>query len=108
MDQTSVLGVEFRSQISTMTGVKPIIYTNRTFWSSAMADTDWFARNGYQVLWIAHWTTATAPTLPAGGWGGNGWTFWQHSGAGSVPGISGPVDLDRYNGSSLAASLFIP
>jgi lysozyme len=96
------------AQVAATTGVRPIIYTNPTFWSSSMADTDWFARNGYPVLWIAHWTSANAPTVPAGGWGGSGWTFWQHSGTGTVPGISGFVDLDRFKGSSLPASLFIP
>ena len=96
------------SQVAATTGVRPIIYTNPSFWSSSMANTDWFARNGYPVLWIAHWTTATAPTVPAAGWAGSGWTFWQHSGTGSVPGITGPVDLDRFNGSSLPASLFVP
>jgi lysozyme len=96
------------AQVSATTGVRPIIYTNPNFWSSSMADTDWFARNGYPVLWIAHWTTATAPTVPAGGWGGSGWTFWQYSSEGSVPGISGPVDVDRFNGLSLPATLFVP
>jgi lysozyme len=96
------------AQVSATTGVRPIIYTNPNFWSTSMADTDWFARNGYPVLWIAHWTTATAPTVPAGGWGGSGWTFWQHSSSGTVPGISGAVDLDRSNGLSLPTSLFVP
>jgi lysozyme len=96
------------TQVSAATGLRPIIYTTPNFWSTSMADTDWFARNGYQVLWIANWTTATQPTVPAGGWGGSGWTFWQHSSTGYVPGISVPVDLDRFNGSSLPASLFVP
>ena len=48
------------------------------FWQTSMADTDWFARNGYPVLFVAHWTTATAPNVPASSWAGNGWTFWQH------------------------------
>lgn len=95
-------------QVSAATGVRPIIYTNPNFWSTSMGDTDWFARNGYTVLWIANWTTASQPTVPAGSWGGNGWTFWQHSSTGSVPGISGPVDLDRYNGSALPPSIFVP
>jgi GH25 family lysozyme M1 (1,4-beta-N-acetylmuramidase) len=96
------------AQVSATTGVRPIIYTNPTFWSTAMADTDWFARNGYTVLWIAHWTTASQPSLPAGGWGGSGWTFWQHTSSGTVAGIGGAVDLDRFNGSQLPASLFVP
>jgi GH25 family lysozyme M1 (1,4-beta-N-acetylmuramidase) len=96
------------SQVSTATGVRPILYTNPNFWSTSMADTDWFARNGYTVLWIANWTMANQPTVPAGGWAGNGWSFWQHSSLGNVPGISGPVDLDRFNGSSLPTSLLVP
>jgi len=96
------------AQVTAATGVRPTIYTNPSFWSSSMANTDWFARNGYRVLWIAHWTTASQPTVPANGWGGNGWTFWQHSSTGTVPGISGAVDLDRFNGTSLPASLLVP
>ena len=72
-----------------------------------MSNTDWFAQNGYRV-WIANWTTASQPALPAGNWGGQGWTFWQHTSTGVVAGISGNVDLDRFNGTSLPASLFVP
>ena len=96
------------SHVSAATGVRPIIYTTPKFWSTSMADTDWFARNGYSVLWVAHWTTASQPWVPAGGCGGHGWSFWQHSSSGTVPGISGAVDLDRFNGPSLPASLFVP
>jgi lysozyme len=95
------------AEVESATGVKPVIYTNRNFWASSMADTDWFARNGYR-LWIASWTTASQPTVPAGNWGGNGWTLWQHSSTGTVPGVSGAVDLDRFNGTALPASLFVP
>jgi lysozyme len=96
------------SQVSAATGVRPIIYTTPEFWSTSMSDTDWFAKNGYAVLWIAHWTTASQPAVPAGGWAGNGWSFWQHSSSGIVPGISGAVDLDRFNGSWLPPSMFVP
>ena len=95
-------------QVYLATGVRPIIYTNNTFWQTSMADTDWFARNGYPVLFIAHWTTASEPNVPAWAWGGHGWTFWQHSSTGSVPGINGPVDLDRFRGASLPATLLVP
>ena len=96
------------TQVSAATGVRPIIYTTPTFWSTSLANTDWFARNGYSVLWIANWTTASQPAVPAGNWGGVGWTFWQHSSTGFVPGIAGMVDLDRFNGTSLPAALFVP
>ena len=95
------------TEVESATGVRPLIYTTPNFWSSSMANTDWFAQNGYRV-WIAHWTSASQPTIPAGNWGGHGWTFWQHSSTGSVPGVGGPVDLDRFNGSALPGSLFVP
>ncbi len=69
-----------------------------------MGDTTMFADQGYSVLWIAHWGTSS-PTLPAANWGGHGWTFWQYTSTGSVAGISGNVDLDRYNGSDLSSCL---
>jgi GH25 family lysozyme M1 (1,4-beta-N-acetylmuramidase) len=34
--------------------------------------------------------------VPAIEWAGNGWSFWQITSDGSVPGISGRVDLDRF------------
>ena len=95
------------TEVESATGVRPLIYTTPNFWSSSMANTDWFAANGYHV-WVAHWTTAAQPTVPAGNWGGHGWTFWQHSSTGSVPGVSGPVDLDRFNGGALPGSLLVP
>lgn len=95
------------ANVTAATGIKPIIYTNRNFWSTSMANTDWFAQNGYRV-WIANWTTASQPALPAANWGGQGWTFWQHSSTGVVAGINGNVDLDRFNGTTLPASLFVP
>ena len=39
-----------------------------------------------------------APLVPGANWAGKGWTFWQYTSSGSVPGIAGRVDLDRYNG----------
>jgi GH25 family lysozyme M1 (1,4-beta-N-acetylmuramidase) len=86
-------------------GVRPMIYASPAFWASSMGDTTMFADQGYSVLWIAHWGTSS-PTVPAGNWGGHGWTFWQYSSCGSVAGISGCVDLDRFNGSDLAGVTF--
>ena len=96
------------ARVTEVTGVRPLIYTTPNFWKTSVADSDWFARNGYSVLWVAHWTSAPAPTVPAGNWAGAGWTFWQYSSTGTVPGISAAVDLDRFNGSELPAALYIP
>jgi len=81
-------------------GVKPIIYTSPSFWRSFMNDTRRFARHGHK-LWIANWFVRH-PDVPAKDWAGHGWTFWQYSNSGHVPGINGRVDLDRYNGRTFA------
>jgi GH25 family lysozyme M1 (1,4-beta-N-acetylmuramidase) len=94
--------------VSSATGVKPMIYTSPNFWTNSMGNTQMFAQGGYTVLWVAHWTSASQPTVPANNWGGHGWTFWQYTSSGTVNGISGSVDLDRYNGLTLDPSLFIP
>ena len=74
-------------------GVKPIIYTGSYFWNGSVA-TDDFAD---YPLWIAHWTGAACPNLPTV-WAD--WAVWQHSATGSVSGISGDVDLNRFNGTA--------
>ena len=82
-------------------GVKAMIYMSPSFWRTNLNNTRWFADNGYDVLWIAHWHVQT-PTPPAEDWGGKGWTFWQYTSDGRVPGISGRVDLNRYRFESFA------
>lgn len=77
-------------RVRNQTGRKPIIYTSPGFWSS-IGNPD--IPNTY--LWVAHWTTASCPSIPPT-WAK--WRFWQHSSTGSVNGISGNVDLDRFNG----------
>jgi GH25 family lysozyme M1 (1,4-beta-N-acetylmuramidase) len=95
------------SEVTARLGVRPMIYTSPNFWKTYMGDTRSFADAGYTTLWIAHWGV-TSPTVPASNWGGHGWTFWQYSDCGSVPGISGCVDLDRYNGTDLTRVLYDP
>ena len=84
-------------------GVKALIYTSPSFWKSSLDGTSAFAASGFR-LWIAHWTAGAAPLVAGGNWGGLGWTFWQYSDCTKVPGISGCVDGDRFNGPAPAAS----
>ena len=88
-------------EVTAKAGVRPMIYTSPYFWKTYMGDTTSLANAGYAILWIAHWGVAS-PTVPAQNWAGRGWTFWQYSNCGTVSGISGCVDLDRYNGTDLA------
>jgi GH25 family lysozyme M1 (1,4-beta-N-acetylmuramidase) len=82
------------------TGMRPMVYTSPSFWRNAMGDTSAIADAGYSILWVAHWFV-TSPSVPANNWGGKGWTFWQYDDCGSVPGVPGCVDLDRFNGTDL-------
>ena len=77
---------------------QPFIYTSPYFWQRYLANTASVAP--VAGLWLADWTTGQ-PWLPAANWGGRGWAFWQYSDSGHVDGISGRVDRDRLNGSSL-------
>ncbi|MFP5351074.1 MAG: GH25 family lysozyme [Actinomycetota bacterium] len=83
-------------------GVKPFIYTNPNFWETQFGNTDAFALEGYP-LWIAHYTSAASPRVPANDWAGRGWAFWQYTSCASVPGISGCVDHNRFEGTDLSA-----
>jgi lysozyme len=95
----------YLERIRVRTGVRGVIYTSPNFWSRNMGGTDWFATNGYRVVWVAHWTTAPAPRVPASDWAGFGWTFWQYTSSGSVAGITGRVDLDRFDGTDFSSVL---
>jgi GH25 family lysozyme M1 (1,4-beta-N-acetylmuramidase) len=95
------------NEVYAKVGMRPMIYTSPSFWSSKMGNTTTFASQGYTVLWIAHWFVG-APTVPANNWGGRGWTFWQYDDCGHVLGITGCVDLDRYNGTDLTAVTYAP
>jgi lysozyme len=69
-------------------GVKPIIYTYYKFKLQYLSDT-LFDQYPY---WIAHYYVDSLEYQGQ-------WKFWQHTDAGSLPGISGPVDFNIYNGS---------
>lgn len=88
------------NQVYARTGVRPMIYASPIFWRRYLGDTTTFADQGYAALWLAHWDVA-GPTVPANNWSNRGWTLWQYDNCGQVPGISGCVDLDRYNGTDL-------
>lgn len=90
---------DWLDEVKARTGISPMIYTGPYRWSTVMGDTEHFADEGFR-LWLAHWTTGS-PWVPANDWGGHGWTFWQYTDCGTVPGISGGVDLDHFDGTSL-------
>ena len=98
---------DWLNEVYAKVGMRPMIYTSPAFWRSYMGNASWYAEQGYTVLWIAHWNVS-APSVPANNWAGHGWTFWQYSDCGTVLGIGGCVDLDRYNGLDLTSVTYDP
>lgn len=70
-------------------GVKPILYSGEHFANQYLENF------GEYPLWLAEYNSDKEPALPRG-W--SRWTIWQHTQNGSVAGVSGHVDLDRFNG----------
>src|SRR5207249_4682186 len=81
------------AHVHSVTGRTPIIYSSPGYWSSIGNP-----NLSQYILWVAHWQTQ-CPTTPSG-W--TSWDFWQTADNGSVPGISGAVDLDLFNGTKAA------
>ncbi len=79
--------------------VEPIIYMNSNYAANYVNSTV-----ASRDLWIANYVSGTNPSAPTGNPPGAGtgvwsdWAFWQYSSSGSVPGISGNVDLDVAHG----------
>ena len=69
-------------------GVTPILYASYKFREKYLSDTV-FNRYPY---WIAHYYVDSVRYQGR-------WDFWQHTDAGTVPGIKEKVDLDIFNGS---------
>jgi len=67
--------------------VKPIIYTNVSFYKNFLGD----EFDSYP-LWVAHYFVQQNPGIK------NGWFFWQHNAAGKVNGIRTRVDFNVFSG----------
>lgn len=75
-------------------GLKPFIYSYKSFIENLLGDG--LQELSSYPLWIAHYTNAPQPNIPAA-W--NNWTLWQFSETGQVNGVNTPVDQDRFSGS---------
>lgn len=81
------------STVEAAYGVAPILYSDLSFVQNRLADT-----LAVYPLWIAEYTDEAPEDL--GPW--TTWTFWQYSESGTIDGIDGAVDLDRYRGTATA------
>jgi len=75
-------------------GRTPVIYTSASFWNNALGGTAAF--DEYR-LWVAEYTSNPEPSIPTGF---SDYLFWQYRELGTVPGITGTVDLDWFKGSA--------
>jgi lysozyme len=71
-------------------GQRPIIYTDPAFWER----NELWRLDGEEV-----WLRAVREH-PSDAYDGAGWTFWQYSGTGLVPGVAGEADLNAFAGSA--------
>lgn len=89
--------VKWATTIKQGLGVDPIIYTYTSF-----AATEFNSTVTQYPLWIANYNYTPPNTPPASAylpW--SSWKFWQYSSTGSVPGISGNVDRNVFDGTLL-------
>jgi lysozyme len=99
--------LDWLNEVYRLTGRRGTIFTTNSFWKNKMGNTQAIAQAGY-ALWISYGGSNSSPNVPAGNWGGNGWSFWKYDNCGSVRGISGCVDLDKINGTDLTPYLYGP
>lgn len=89
----------FISELQRLTGRTPMIYTYKYFWLHEMGNTTEFSEF---PLWLAAYQDQ-APE-PVGGW--DRIAFWQRSDSGRVGGITGPVDMNIFNGTHMQLETF--
>jgi GH25 family lysozyme M1 (1,4-beta-N-acetylmuramidase) len=87
---------QFLTEAKVVSGKTPVVYTNPGFWASCTGNATSFTLNGTTTLfggyplWIANYGVRS-PRYPAA-WSGP--TFWQYTSGGTMPGVTGKVDLD--------------
>lgn len=85
--------------VTAETGRTPMIYTYKNFWSSRMAGTSQFTA---YPLWLAYYNEELGSLV--GNW--PDWAIWQYTSSGSVPGISGRIDMNVFNGTQADLAAF--
>jgi lysozyme len=91
--ERTALALQWLEYVEVRVRITPIVYLSPAFATEILENAPQLGR--YPV-WLAHHTNAAAPTI-AKPW--TSWTFWQYSSKGQTPGVTLPVDLDRFNGS---------
>lgn len=83
-------------------GIVPMIYTRQDYWNA------WVHRSpewSHYPLWVASWTAYSADVRLPADWAE--WKVWQYEGGtGRQDGVTGPVDLDYFNGNQAEMEQF--
>jgi GH25 family lysozyme M1 (1,4-beta-N-acetylmuramidase) len=83
---------DFAATVKQRTSRDVVIYTTADWWNRCTGSSTAFVSTS--PLWVANYG-ASSPALPSN-W--PVWTIWQYSSSGTVPGVSGNVDVNRFNG----------
>lgn len=105
LDKAALMGwtEKFWREFEGLTGLDQKLgcYTSPGFLNRSMNLTNWLK---WRPLWVAHWTSASSPTLP-NEWAAihnpRMWKLWQwqvYKPGSDYGSGSGAIDLDRYNG----------
>ncbi|MBX3159879.1 MAG: hypothetical protein KF773_28165 [Deltaproteobacteria bacterium] len=86
--------------VTPVIGRAPIIYTGFYFWRDQVGAADMTS----SPLWHAQYTSAQCPNIPPP-W--TDWAFWQFTSEGRVAGITGNVDVNRWNGTREQLDAFV-
>jgi len=98
----------FLHVVEQATGVRCVLYVNDGCWSGTLGATAGFSGHPFWAPSYLNGVNSPPPTAstppimqppPPQITAWSTWTFWQYSQTGQVPGISGAVDLDVFNGS---------
>ena len=98
--QTVANATTWIERVETALQRRVIIYTGSYFWDDHALGT---SLNDHP-LWGPNYTSNACPLI-SDAW--DHWTFWQYSSTGSVSGISGNVDLDKFDGTKAELEQFI-
>jgi lysozyme len=86
-------------RVTAGTGKRPMVYTAKYFWNDNVGSTDFAS----YPLWVANYGVSCPNTPDA--W--SSWLIWQYGDNGTVAGISGGVDVDRFNGTRADLEHFV-
>lgn len=82
----------FQRLVGAHYGTRPVIYTTVDFWHA-----NDLGRLRGEEFWLRSVAGHPSEKYP-----GARWSFWQYSGTGRIPGVSGDVDLNAFSGSKAA------